>query len=77
MQVIAVHLDRCTGCKTCELYCAVERGSSQKTLLKAVQESPLPQRFLAAAPFSRTVKFTGFASGATIQMNGDYLHKHL
>jgi carbon-monoxide dehydrogenase iron sulfur subunit len=43
MQVIAVHLDRCTGCKTCELYCAVERGSSQKTLLKAVQESPLPQ----------------------------------
>lgn len=43
MQVIAVHLDRCTGCKTCELYCAIERGSSQKTLLKAVQESPLPQ----------------------------------
>ena len=43
MQVIAVHLDRCTGCKTCELYCAIERGSSQKTLLKAIQESPLPQ----------------------------------
>jgi carbon-monoxide dehydrogenase iron sulfur subunit len=43
MQVIAVHLDRCTGCKTCELYCAVERGSRQKTLLQAVQESPLPQ----------------------------------
>jgi carbon-monoxide dehydrogenase iron sulfur subunit len=43
MQVIAVHLDRCTGCKTCELYCAIERGSSQKTLLQAVQESPLPQ----------------------------------
>jgi carbon-monoxide dehydrogenase iron sulfur subunit len=43
MQVIAVHLDHCTGCKTCELYCAVERGSSHKTLLKAVQESPLPR----------------------------------
>ena len=43
MKVIGVHLDRCTGCKTCELYCAVDRGSNEKTLLKAVQESPLPQ----------------------------------
>jgi len=43
MKVIGVHLDRCTGCKTCELYCAVERGSSGKTLLRAVQELPLPQ----------------------------------
>lgn len=43
MKVIGVHLDRCTGCKTCELYCAVERGSNEKTLLKAVQESPTPQ----------------------------------
>jgi len=43
MKVIGVHLDRCTGCKTCELYCAVERGSIGKTLLKAVQESPVPQ----------------------------------
>jgi anaerobic carbon-monoxide dehydrogenase iron sulfur subunit len=43
MKVIGVHLDRCTGCKTCELYCAVERGSNAKTLLPAVQESPLPQ----------------------------------
>jgi carbon-monoxide dehydrogenase iron sulfur subunit len=43
MKVIGVHLDRCTGCKTCELYCAVDRGSNGKTLLKAVQESPLPQ----------------------------------
>jgi len=43
MKVIGVHLGRCTGCKTCELYCAVERGSSGKTLLKAVQESPTPQ----------------------------------
>ena len=43
MKVIGVHLDRCTGCKTCELYCAAERGSHGKTLLKAVQESPLPR----------------------------------
>lgn len=43
MKVIAVHLDRCTGCKTCELYCATERGSNGKTLLQAVQETPLPQ----------------------------------
>ena len=43
MKVIGVHLDRCTGCKTCELYCAVERGSNGKTLLKAVQESPSPK----------------------------------
>lgn len=43
MKVIGVHLDRCTGCKTCELYCATERGSSGKRLLAAVQESILPQ----------------------------------
>ena len=43
MKVIGVYLDRCTGCKTCELYCATERGSHGKNLLKAVQESPIPQ----------------------------------
>ncbi len=43
MKVIGVHLDRCTGCKTCELYCAAERGSNGKTLLKAVQETPVPK----------------------------------
>lgn len=43
MKVIGVHLDRCTGCKTCELYCAVERGSNGKTLLKAAHEIPPPQ----------------------------------
>jgi anaerobic carbon-monoxide dehydrogenase iron sulfur subunit len=42
MKVIGVHMDRCTGCKTCELYCAAERGSECRTLLKAVQESPVP-----------------------------------
>ncbi len=43
MKVIGVHMDRCTGCKTCELYCGAERGSEGKTLLKAVQETPAPQ----------------------------------
>jgi carbon-monoxide dehydrogenase iron sulfur subunit len=43
MKAIGVHMDRCTGCKTCELYCGTERGSEGKTLLKAVQEAPVPQ----------------------------------
>ncbi len=43
MKIIGVHKERCTGCKTCELYCAAERGSEGKTLLKAVQETPAPQ----------------------------------
>jgi carbon-monoxide dehydrogenase iron sulfur subunit len=43
VKVIGVHLDRCTGCKTCELYCATERGSNSKYLLRAVRETPLPQ----------------------------------
>ncbi len=43
MKIIAVHIDRCTGCRTCELYCATERGSNAKSLLQAVAEEPLPQ----------------------------------
>jgi len=43
VKVIGVHLDRCTGCKTCELYCATERGSNSKFLLRSAQETPLPQ----------------------------------
>jgi len=43
MKVIGVHMDRCTGCKTCELYCGAERGSEGKTLLKAAQETTPPQ----------------------------------
>ena len=41
MNVIAVHLERCTACRTCELYCATERGSNAKSLLQAVREVPL------------------------------------
>jgi anaerobic carbon-monoxide dehydrogenase iron sulfur subunit len=43
MKVLGLHIDRCMGCKTCELYCAAERGSDAKTLLSAVQEEILPQ----------------------------------
>ena len=43
MKIIGIHMDRCTGCKTCELYCAAERCSESKTLLGSVQEAPLPQ----------------------------------
>lgn len=43
MKVISARIDRCTGCKTCELYCATERGSDGKTLLSAARETPVPQ----------------------------------
>jgi len=43
MEVIAVHVERCIGCKTCELTCATERGSEAKTLLAAVHEAAKPQ----------------------------------
>ncbi len=43
MKVIGVYKERCTGCKTCELYCGAERGSEGKTLLAAVQESLVPR----------------------------------
>jgi carbon-monoxide dehydrogenase iron sulfur subunit len=33
----------CLGCKTCELRCAVERGSVSKCLNKAVKETVLPR----------------------------------
>ena len=42
MKVIGIHMDRCTGCKTCELYCGAERGSAGHTLLAAAQETPAP-----------------------------------
>lgn len=39
------YVDRslCMGCKTCELRCAVERGSVGKTLRDAVNQSPRPR----------------------------------
>lgn len=42
---IFVKTDRCTGCKTCELACAVEHSRS-KNLYAALGESTLPKRRL-------------------------------
>jgi len=42
-RIIAVHPDRCLGCKTCELYCAAERGSDGQTVYRAVKEEPRPR----------------------------------
>lgn len=38
-----VDQDRCLGCKTCELRCAVERSSVSKNLADAVSEEILPR----------------------------------
>jgi len=40
---IYVDQSRCLGCKTCELRCAVERSSLNKSLSDAVQEQILPR----------------------------------
>jgi len=42
MRRIWVDKDKCVGCKTCELQCAVERQSVSKTLAGAVREEPKP-----------------------------------
>lgn len=41
-QIIHVDLDKCVGCHTCEIECAVEHSDS-KNLFAAVLEDPLPQ----------------------------------
>ncbi|MHB1653675.1 MAG: 4Fe-4S dicluster domain-containing protein [Desulfitobacteriaceae bacterium] len=43
MKRIFVDQSHCLGCKTCELRCAVERGSVSKVLSEAVHESVLPR----------------------------------
>jgi carbon-monoxide dehydrogenase iron sulfur subunit len=43
MKRVWVDKDKCLGCKTCELQCAVERNSVAKTLAGAVREEPKPQ----------------------------------
>jgi len=39
---IFVRLDRCVGCRSCQLACAVEHSTS-KTLFGAISEMPLPR----------------------------------
>jgi len=40
---IYLHQERCTGCKSCEIACAVQHSQS-KTLFGALAESPLSQQ---------------------------------
>ncbi len=42
MKRIWVDREKCLGCKTCELQCAVERNSVTKKLFDAVRENPKP-----------------------------------
>lgn len=45
MKQLFVRLDRCTGCHTCELACAVEHSRS-KDVFSSLFESPLPKKRL-------------------------------
>lgn len=47
MKRIWVDRDKCLGCKSCELSCAVVRDSVSKTLFGAVRESERPQARVA------------------------------
>ncbi|EGO65674.1 4Fe-4S dicluster domain-containing protein [Acetonema longum] len=42
MKRIWVDREKCLGCKSCELQCAIERDSVSRTLLGSVRETPLP-----------------------------------
>lgn len=42
---IFVRLDRCTGCRSCEIACAVEH-SVGKSLFTAISETPVPRKRL-------------------------------
>jgi carbon-monoxide dehydrogenase iron sulfur subunit len=42
MKRVWVDRDKCLGCKTCELQCAVERNSASRTLAGAILEQPKP-----------------------------------
>jgi carbon-monoxide dehydrogenase iron sulfur subunit len=41
-KIITVDIDKCLGCRTCQLECAIEHSKS-KDLFAAIQEDPIPQ----------------------------------
>lgn len=52
--ILHVDIEKCLGCKSCELACALEHSES-KDLLEAIEEEPLPEsrvRVEAARQFS-------------------------
>lgn len=49
MKEVFVRLDRCVGCRTCQLACAVEHSAS-KDLFAAIAETPLPRYRLFVEP---------------------------
>ncbi len=49
MKEILVRLDRCVGCRSCQLACAVEHSAS-KTLFGAITETPRPRYRLYVEP---------------------------
>lgn len=50
MKEIYVRLDKCNGCRACEIACAVEH-SAARNLFAAIFESPRPHRRLYVEPF--------------------------
>lgn len=51
MKEIFVRLDRCVGCRSCEMACATEHSAS-KSLLGAIGEKPVPRKRLYIEPVS-------------------------
>lgn len=48
-KVIAINIEKCLACKSCEIACAVAHSES-KSLYDAVTESPRPQRMVTVDP---------------------------
>lgn len=57
MKEIFCRIDRCLGCKSCELACAIEHSCGQN-LLSAVKEYPLPAARVFVQKFEAPGSFT-------------------
>ncbi|MDY6967887.1 MAG: 4Fe-4S dicluster domain-containing protein [Spirochaetota bacterium] len=53
MKGIFVDIERCTGCKSCEIYCAVQHSES-KQIFSAVFEDPLPSERIKVETFEES-----------------------